>query len=345
MLIDWPNAHLAVRSFAIESESCVRLAAPRNADSTRRNGKPMNLRFVEAFHWAATLRSVTRAAEKLHITQSALSSRIAALENELGVLLLDRRDKRLRLTLAGQRFHHHAERLLDLQREVKRELGSGQVGARVLRLGVIESVVHSWLTEWLDHMHTAQPEFELELTVETTPVLVDQLQRGKLDLAFAALPAGGDGVRSLALPPMPMCFVGHARRHAARSWTLERIAQFDLLTFQKGSQPHLGLLQLLRRQGIAEARVHAISSISAMAQLVEIGFGVATLPRATVAGLARRTPLRELPCAAALEPLPIHASFRDDPSLPLLEVALASAPGFSQRKAKVRSSSKKSMRT
>ena len=69
----------------------------------------MNLRFVEAFYWAVTLKSVTRAAEKLHVTQSAMSSRIAALEDELGVLLLDRRDKQFRLTIAGTRFHRHAE--------------------------------------------------------------------------------------------------------------------------------------------------------------------------------------------------------------------------------------------
>ncbi len=76
----------------------------------------MNLRFVEAFYWAATLKSVTRAAEKLFVTQSALSGRLTALETELGVLLLDRRDKQFRLTLAGVRFQRHAGRLLNLPR-------------------------------------------------------------------------------------------------------------------------------------------------------------------------------------------------------------------------------------
>ena len=50
----------------------------------------MNLRFVEAFYWIASLKSISRAAEKLHLTQSAMSSRISTLEDELGVLLLDR---------------------------------------------------------------------------------------------------------------------------------------------------------------------------------------------------------------------------------------------------------------
>ena len=58
----------------------------------------MNLRFVEAFYWVATLQSVSRAADKLFITQSAMSARIAALEQELGTVLLDRREKQFRLT-------------------------------------------------------------------------------------------------------------------------------------------------------------------------------------------------------------------------------------------------------
>ena len=63
----------------------------------------MNLRFVEAFHWVATLKPASRAAEKLFLTQSAMSARVAALEEEFGALLLDRRDKTLRLTVARSR--------------------------------------------------------------------------------------------------------------------------------------------------------------------------------------------------------------------------------------------------
>ena len=79
----------------------------------------MNLRFVEAFYWVATLKSVSRAAEKLFLTQSAMSARIAALEDELGTLLLDRRDKQFRLTVAGTRFVSYAQKLLEMQREIK----------------------------------------------------------------------------------------------------------------------------------------------------------------------------------------------------------------------------------
>jgi DNA-binding transcriptional LysR family regulator len=140
----------------------------------------MNLRFVEAYYWVVSLKSISRAAEKLFITQSAMSSRIAALESELGVLLLDRRDKQFRLTVAGIRFFGHAQRLLALQRDVLGEMGSAASVPRAvsLRVGAIESVLHSWLIAWLQQMRASQPGLALELTVETTPVLVDQVQRG-----------------------------------------------------------------------------------------------------------------------------------------------------------------------
>lgn len=74
----------------------------------------MNLRRVESFYWAMMLRSVTRAAEKLPLTQSAISSRVAMLEQELGGQLLDRREKRFWITQARQHFFGRAERLLEM---------------------------------------------------------------------------------------------------------------------------------------------------------------------------------------------------------------------------------------
>jgi DNA-binding transcriptional LysR family regulator len=274
----------------------------------------MNPRFVEAFYWVVSLKSVSRAAEKLFITQSAMSSRIAALEEELGVLLLDRRDKQFRLTVAGMRFFNHSQRLLALHREIKSEMGADTQRTVTLRIGVIESVLHSWLIDWVQHMRSNSPDFELELTVETTPVLLDLVKRGAIDLAFAALPTSGENLRSRSLPAMDMAFVGHKDLHRKRRYTLADLAELELLTFQRGSQPHIGLLDLFREAGITPRRVHTISSISAMVQLVEGGIGVATLPLVAAKRLSERLPLRPLKCETPLAPLPVHASYRDDPT-------------------------------
>lgn len=292
----------------------------------------MNLRFVEAFYWVATLKSVSRAAEKLFITQSAMSARIAALEDELGALLLDRRDKTFRLTVAGARFLVHAQKLLELQRTAKAEVGSALAPEMTVRLGAIESVLHSWLIPWVEALRQQYPSLELELTVETTPVLIDQMRRGVLDIAFAALPASGDGIRTSTFPTMEMCFVGNKTIHARRKYGLEEIAAFDILTFQRGSQPYVGLLDLLKSKRIQPRKVHAISSISAMLQLVQGGFGVATLPKAAVEHLSETRHIRPLVCTSALLPLPIHVSYRMDPVALTAEQLLASAADYAGKK-------------
>jgi DNA-binding transcriptional LysR family regulator len=305
----------------------------------------MNLRFVEAFYWVATLRSVSRAAEKLFITQSAMSSRIASLEEELGTLLLDRRDKSFRLTIAGSRFLTHAQKLLELQRTAKEELSGGNVvGEQVLRVGAIESVMHSWLTDWLSELRKQHTGLAIELTVETTPLLLDHVHRGVIDLAFAAAPATSGGVRSAPMPSMPMVFMGHRDSMKKRKYSAAETAAMDIMTFQRGSQPYVGLIDLLRDAHIDGARIHAISSISAMVELVEANFGIATLPRAAALRLATRRNVRVFPSELKLPPLTIFANYRADPASIDIPSALVSARRCAEQLDLQRgSSSKKSM--
>jgi DNA-binding transcriptional LysR family regulator len=172
------------------------------------------------------------------------------------------------------------------------------------------------------------PQLELELTVETTPTLLEQVRRGTLDLGFAALPASGDGLRTHTLPSMDMVFVGHDKLHRKRSYRLQDLAEMELLTFQRGSQPHVALVDLFRQAGLSLRRVHTISSISAMVQLVEGGLGVATLPAGVVQRLRERLPLKPLPCPARLTPLPLHLSYRDDPGSALSKTVVDAVFAF-----------------
>ena len=65
------------------------------------------------------------------------------------MLLLDRRDKQFRLTVAGTALPAPRRAAAELQRDIKAEFGSGPAGAVSLRIGVIESVLHSWLIDWV----------------------------------------------------------------------------------------------------------------------------------------------------------------------------------------------------
>lgn len=288
----------------------------------------MNLRFVEAFLWVARLKSVTRAAEKLCLTQSAVSSRLSALEEELGVPLIDRRERHFRLTSSGSRFLVYAERLLRVQRELKNEIGTPEPEAMTLRIGGIESVLHTWLIPLVEHLRRTKPHVEFELTVEMSTVVTEQIRRGSLDLAFAAIPAGGEGVRVEAMPSMEMVFVGRRADARKRKWALTEILDRDVLTFQRGSQPHIALVDLIRKTGLESRKIHTVSSISALVRLVECGFGFATLPYAAVVNLARNADLAVIDCDTRLEPLPIHASYWSYPGAPQLEEAVREAITF-----------------
>jgi DNA-binding transcriptional LysR family regulator len=289
----------------------------------------MNQRFVEAFYWVATLKSMTRAAEKLFMTQSAISSRVSALEEELGIVLIDRRDRQqFALTNAGMRFLDYAERLMALHRQLRDELGTEEAGVHLLRVGAIESVLHTWLIPMLQHLRSAHPRLQLELTVEITPVLAEAVKRGSLDLVFAAQSVSAPDIRTRPLPTMEMVFVGAKQLKRRSPYTLAQIVSHEMMTFQRGSQPHLALLEQLRGEGLEPPRLHTVSSIPAMVHLVESGFGIATLPAIAAQTLVRRYEIAILPCETALSPLPVQASYRYDPGSTALTSVIQDALKF-----------------
>jgi DNA-binding transcriptional LysR family regulator len=104
----------------------------------------------------------------------------------------------------------------------------------------------------------------------------------------------------------------------------------------------VALVDLMRQAGHTRLKVHAISSVSAMVELVEGGLGVATLPLAVIRRLAERQPLRALPCEVDLPPLPIFLSYRDDPGSGLTRTVVDALLNFKPLHS---SASKKSMRS
>lgn len=288
----------------------------------------MNLRFVETFVWVARLQSVTRTAEKLFLTQSAVSSRISVLEDEVGAPLLDRRDRMFRLTRAGERFLVYAERLLALQNDLKNEFG-GHHGTRfALRVGSIETVLHAWLIPAMEWVKRSKPNIEFELTVEMTPVLGQQIRRGNLDIMFSAEPVVGNGIANERFPSLEMVFVGPVSMRGSEHLSIDDLVSRELLTFQRNSQPHLALLDCLANAGVTGKRVHTVTSISALAKLVESGFGLATLPKVTVEGLCAHHAITPIDTELRLVPLPLFANYLSPAATPEVEESIAEALTF-----------------
>jgi DNA-binding transcriptional LysR family regulator len=149
----------------------------------------MELRQVRYFAAVARHRHFTRAAGELGLAQPALSQQVRALERELGVVLIDRGGRRVRLTDAGEAFHVWAERILADVAAAEAELaafaGLGR-GRVVLGTTPVQTLGRVDLPGLLADRY---PGVEIALREATTPILIDELEAGRLDLALGALMA------------------------------------------------------------------------------------------------------------------------------------------------------------
>jgi DNA-binding transcriptional LysR family regulator len=218
----------------------------------------------------------------------------------------------------------YAEKLLIIEHEMHSEFGTPDRQLCTLRIGAIESVLHTWLIPMVNTLKISSPPISFELTIETTLNLGEQIRRGALDIAFSARPAQEEGLVSEPLEPLEMVFAG-ARTMAPDRLELDALLRHDILTFQRGSHPHVSLLNALQAAGIDDKHVHAISSISALTLLAGSGFGIATRPRWVAERLGPDTVGRILETALPLAPLPLHASYWNYPMNPVFKQAIRDA--------------------
>src|SRR2546427_484735 len=143
---------------------------------------PMNIRFLESFVLLARIGSVRRVAELVHASPGAVSMRIRGLESDLGVTLFHWDRKTLQITDAGARLLRHAEAVIEATRTLERAARSDDaIGCR-LRVGVLETAVHTFLPEFVKAMGASLPHIELDLTVDLSTHLSEQMMRRDLDL-------------------------------------------------------------------------------------------------------------------------------------------------------------------
>jgi DNA-binding transcriptional LysR family regulator len=142
------------------------------------------LRSLEIFYWVAKLKSFRGAADLLHTTQPAVSQRVAALETEFGLKLFDRTARAVTLTPKGRELLDHAERMLRLRAEMMRTVAAPAALGGLLRLGVSETIVHTWLARFIERVNATYPRIVLDIVVDVSPNLRDALVAHGLDLAL-----------------------------------------------------------------------------------------------------------------------------------------------------------------
>ncbi|WP_409076561.1 LysR family transcriptional regulator (plasmid) [Pantoea sp. C3] len=256
----------------------------------------MNTRFLETFICVVRLGSFRAAADKLHLTQAAISNRIGSLEEDIGTQLFIRDSSILRLTPTGARLVDYSERMLEIHREIMQLGQTNQQMLGIVRIGVIDSIVHTWLVEFLHHLQNSYPGIEIQLSSEATERLHRSLCNGDVDIAFQTDQLIGEGMTSLPCLPMAMGWVCSASNTTFADNVLIDLLRQPAITMSKGSHPHLALKDLYRRASIPIGKIHCVNSIATIVRLVKNGFGQAFLPLAPVREQIEAGELRYINC-------------------------------------------------
>jgi DNA-binding transcriptional LysR family regulator len=272
----------------------------------------IDFRALETFYWVAELGSFHRTAEKLHTTQPAISARIAQLEDELATKLIVRSRPRVGLTPKGIEVLGYAKRLLALRRELMTVLGEKGRVRGVLRLGVSETIVHTWLSELLRRLHREYPLVSPEVVVDISPNLRDSLLRGELDLAFLLGPISAPRVQNIRLCEYPLAWVASPELTIPRrKLSLSEVVRWPIITYARGTRPHAELVERLDRARCGQARIFANSSLASIVRMTLDGVGLGVLPVAAVRSWLDRGDLRRVSVGVRLPSLVFCAAYLD----------------------------------
>ncbi|MBS1807079.1 MAG: LysR family transcriptional regulator [Acidobacteria bacterium] len=226
-------------------------------------------------------KSVTKAGERLHLTQSALSHQLRDLEARLGTPLFLRLNKRMVLTQAGERLLQSARQILNELRRAEDDLKQIVDGNRgSLRLSTECYTCYHWLPEMLREFGNKHPQVDVRIVVETTHQPFPALLNGKLDLAIVTTqhhdkricykPLFKDELVAILPPDHPL---------TARPYLRARdFADQHLILYVPPKDSDLYQLVLLPA-GVAPAKLSVMQLTEAIIEMVKAGLGMSVLAR------------------------------------------------------------------
>ena len=221
-----------------------------------------DFRSLEAFYWVAHLASFRRAAERLNLSQSAISQRVAMLEAQLGLQVLERDARKAVLTSKGRQVLDYAEKLLRLRSDLLVSLAAPGAFGGVLRLGVAETIVHTWLARFIERAHALYPAVKLDIEVDVTPRLRQGLIDQELELAFLLGPVNEARMLNTELCRYPLGFIRSPNLPIeADPVPLEALVSVPIITYPRTTSPYIQAEQLLRRSNLPSPRMFGNSSL------------------------------------------------------------------------------------
>lgn len=286
----------------------------------------MTFKQLEAFYWAATCANFAIAAERLHLSVSSLSKRIAELEESLGVPLFDRSGHRATLTEAGQGLLPRALELLDRAAAIRNAFapGAGLVGRCAFGVGELSAM--TWLPRFIAQVRAQYPKLVLEPYVDVGAALETRVDNGELDFAIIAGRSSRQTV--LSQPIAQAQFVWMAAPALAAQYQ-------DLGDMLRDKQPIIALPpgagttrlidDWLLAQGIAAVERISCNNWGAIAGMLIASVGVGILSEGWARKLVRENLLCVLTDKHPPTPLTYSFQWRRGDSRPLINQMLTQA--------------------
>jgi DNA-binding transcriptional LysR family regulator len=246
----------------------------------------MEIRQLRAFLAIAELGTFTAAAQRVHVTQAAISMQIRQLENELGSRLFVRAPRRVMLTEAGEHLLQRARQILrdhDAALDEIAELAGAERGR--LRVGSASAMVTTdVLPELLKELRKQHAHAEVTVASGTSEALVQQILSGELDLAFVSLPVEARGINTERLSQDQLVAIASPLHRLAKQRTVSAytLAGEKLILGERGGNTRRLIDQFFAQAGVTLHVAMELSRQAAIRRMVEEDMGVGIVPLLTV---------------------------------------------------------------
>lgn len=243
----------------------------------------MDLAQLRAFIAIVNADGLSRAAERLHVSQSALSRQLQGLELKLGLPLFTREHRRLILTPAGEELIGHAHALLADAEAVRERLRAFERGEKgIIRLGATPPMIEAPLAQFLGEWRQKHPEIAVHLVEDGGSALAERLDQGEVHLAY--VPAGDDRFDYRLLYPIHVVAAISASHPLSRSRTVElvEVAKHPLVALKKGFGSRDWFDDACRDANVRPSIVLESASQNAVLALATAQYGIGILPSAVL---------------------------------------------------------------
>jgi DNA-binding transcriptional LysR family regulator len=260
-----------------------------------------SLKQLEAFYWAASLGNFRSAAFRLNTTQPAISNRIQELERTLGVELFDRTTRTARLTPKGRQLFSYAERMLRLATKMQDDVGDKRILHGTVRLGVVDAIALTWLPDLMFRLNETYEGITVELVVDATLRLREQLRQRVIDLALQVGSATGGELVAKPLGALQLSWIGSSKLTIpSGSLTPKELAAWPILSDNPGSLHQILIQEWFRDVGAEPGRINGCNSLATIIRLTIAGLGISMIPPAILKPEIDVGLVRILPCTVRL---------------------------------------------